>query len=453
MDITKLFALIANFMWGWPLLVLLLGTHIFLTFRLKFIQRFIFKAIKLSFTKDPDSDGHISQFSALATSLAATIGTGNIVGVATAVSLGGPGAVFWTWVTGFLGIATKYGEGLLAIKYRVRTKSGGFAGGPMYALEYGLKQKKLAIFFALATIVAAIAVGSSIQANTITDALQTSFGANKYTTSIIVMIIAGAVMLGGIKSIGQISNKIVPFMAIFYLLSCIIILITDYQNIPSSILLILDSAFTNQAAVGGFAGSTIMLAARFGVARGLLSNESGMGSAPIVAAAAQTRNPVRQALVSSTATFWDTVVICVITGLVLVNTGAWNQNLEGVKITQYAFGGIPYGGYLLSISLVAFTFSTIIGWSYYAEKSAEYIWGQKSIVYFRIIYILGIFFGGIFPLNVVWYFGEISVGFMAIPNLIALLFLSKVIVSETKKYLWNDKLDDYSDDELIKHDK
>ena len=453
MNISNAIAAIANFIWGWPLLGLLLGTHIFLTIRLKFIQRYIGKAIKLSFKKDIDSEGHISQFSALATSLAATIGTGNIVGVATAVSMGGPGAVFWTWITGVLGISTKYAEGLLAVKYRVRTKSGGYAGGPMYALEYGLNQKTLAILFAFFTMIAAIACGSSIQANSITDALNSSFGFNKAWVAAIVMVLAGSAMLGGIKSIARISNNLVPFMAVFYIISCLLILISGYENILSSIQLIITAAFTKQAALGGFAGSTIMLAARFGVARGLLSNESGLGSAPIIAAAAKTKNPVRQALVSSSGTFWDTVVICAITGLVLVNTGVWNSGLKGIKLTQEAFNTIPFGSGMLSISLIAFTFSTIIGWSYYGEKCCEYLWGKKTIIYFRIVYIVSIFFGGIFELDLVWNFGDISTGLMAFPNLIALILLSGVVVSETKKYLWDKKLDDVSKDELKQHRK
>lgn len=435
---------IASFMWGWPLLILLLGTHLFLTIRLRFIQRYMGKAIKLSITKDNESQGEISQFSALATSLAATIGTGNIIGVATAVSLGGPGAVFWTWLTGVFGIATKYAEGLLAVKYRVKNPDGSFSGGPMYALEYGVKSKFLAVLFAVFTAIAAFGIGSSIQANAIASTLNESFGFSKMIIGIILFVLTGAIIIGGIKSIAKVCNKLVPFMAIFYVAGCFLILILGYDTLLSSLWLIVKSAFTGQAAVGGFAGSTIMMAARFGVARGLFSNESGMGSAPIVAAAAQTRNPVRQALVSASGTFWDTVIICALTGLVLVNTGAWATGKEGIQITQHAFNHFffGYGSYFLSIALVTFAFSTIIGWSYYAEKAVEYLFGKKSIVYYKFIYLIAVFSGTILSLNVVWNLGDIFNGLMAIPNLIALILLSGVIVSETRRYLWNDNLNE-----------
>ncbi len=449
---TKLTAEIAGFMWGWPLLVLLLGTHIFLTFRLKFIQKHIGKAIKLSITKDKDSDGEISQFSALATALAATIGTGNIVGVATAVAVGGPGAVLWTWLTGVLGISTKYAEGLLAVKYRVKNPDGSFSGGPMYALEYGLKSKTLAILFALFTAIASFGIGSSIQANSLTAAIHESFGFDKQYIAIVVLVLATAVVLGGIKSIANVCKSLVPFMAIFYVVGCIIILGIGYDTIFDSIALIVKSAFTGHAAIGGFVGSTIMMAARFGVARGLFSNESGLGSAPIVAAAAQTRNPVRQALVSSSATFWDTVVVCALTGLVLVNTGAWHTGKEGMQITKHAFDHIPiFGGTFLSIALATFTFSTIIGWSYYAEKSVQYLFGNKAILFYRIIYLGTVYLGCVLSLDLVWNLGDIFNGLMAIPNLIALILLSGLIVKETRKYLWEDRLDEAdTEDTLIK---
>lgn len=443
-QLSKIIADVADFMWGWPLLILLLGTHIFLTIRLKFIQRYIGKAIKLSVTKDHQSHGEISQFSALATSLAATIGTGNIIGVATAVALGGPGAVFWTWLTGVFGMATKYGEALLAVKYRVKNPDGSFSGGPMYALEYGLKNKFLAVLFALFTAIAAFGIGSSIQANAVASTLNESFGINRFVTGVVLLLLTGAIILGGIKSIARVCNKLVPFMAIFYFIGCAVILLLGYETLASSVWLIIKSAFTGQAAVGGFAGSTIMMAARFGVARGLFSNESGLGSAPIVAAAAQTKNPVRQALVSSSGTFWDTVVICALTGLVLVNTGAWMTGKEGVQITQYAFDlySSGYGSIFLSIALTTFAFSTIIGWSYYAEKSVEYLFGKKSVVYYKILYIITVFAGTVLSLDIVWNLGDIFNGLMAIPNLISLMLLSGIIVSETQKYLWDDRLDD-----------
>lgn len=438
---------IANFMWGWPLLVLLLGTHIFLTVRLKFIQRYIGKAIKISVCKDKTSKGDISQFGALATALAATIGTGNIVGVATAVSLGGPGAVLWTWLTGVLGISTKYAEGLLAVKYRRHNADGSYSGGPMYALEYGVGSKPLAVLFALFTALAALGIGSSIQANSLSCALHDGFGFDPQYIAIVVCALSAAVLLGGIKSIGNVCRVFVPFMAIFYIIGCLVILISGYDTLGSTISLIVHSAFTPQAASGGFAGSTVIMTARYGVARGLFSNESGMGSAPIVAAAAQTKNPVRQALVSSTGTFWDTVIVCALTGLVIVNTGAWTCGGEGMQVTKAAFEHIhTFGGLFLCISLVTFTFSTILGWSYYAERAVEYLFGKKAILYYRIIYLASVYAGCVLSLDLVWSLGDIFNGLMAIPSLISLLVLSGVVVKETKKYLWENRLDEVAED-------
>jgi AGCS family alanine or glycine:cation symporter len=443
-QITTFISETASFLWGWPLLVMLLGTHLFLTFRLRFIQRYVGKAIKLSISRDDGSHGEISQFSALATSLAATIGTGNIIGVATAVSLGGPGAVLWVWITGVFGIATKYSEGLLAIKYRKKNADGSFSGGPMYALEYGLKSKFLGALFAIFTAIAAFGIGASVQANSMASALNESFGFDKMYVGIVLLVLTGAIIIGGIKSIARVCDKLVPFMAVFYVAGCLLILILGYATVWDSLVLIVKSAFTGHAAVGGFAGSTVMMAARYGVARGLFSNESGLGSAPIVAAVAQTRNPVRQALVSSSGTFWDTVIICALTGLVLVNTGAWAEGKEGIAITQHAFGHYfsHYGSIFLAISLVTFSFSTIIGWAYYAEKSVEYLFGKKSILPYKALYLVMVFLGTILSLDVVWNLGDIFNGLMAIPNLICLVLLSGVIVSETKKYLWDGRLDE-----------
>jgi AGCS family alanine or glycine:cation symporter len=442
-EFSSLISGIAGFMWGWPLLVLLLGTHLFLTIRLKFIQRHMGTAIRLSVKKDPDSKGEISQFSALATSLAATIGTGNIIGVATAVTLGGPGAVLWVWITGVLGIATKYGEGLLAVKYRKQNADGTFSGGPMYALEYGLKSKFLAVLFAVFTAIAAFGIGASVQANAMAETLTESFGANKWITGIVLCVLVGVIIIGGLKSIARVCDKLIPFMAVFYVAGCLIILVLGYETLLTSLALIVKSAFTGHAATGGFAGSTVMMAARYGVARGLFSNESGLGSAPIVAAAAKTRNPVRQALVSSSGTFWDTVIICALTGLVLVNTGAWNSGQGSAHVTQHAFGlaFAGYGRYFLCISLVTFSFSTIIGWAYYAEKAVEYLWGVKSVIYYKVLYLVMVFVGTVLSIEVVWNIGDMFNGLMAVPNLIALLLLSGVIVSETKKYLWSGSLD------------
>jgi len=433
---------VSDFMWGWPLLIMLLGTHLFLTVRLRFIQRYTWKAIKLSITQDKDSEGEISQFSALATALAATIGTGNVVGVASAVAVGGPGAVFWTWLTGILGIATKYSEGVLAVKYRIKNEDGSFSGGPMYALEHGLNNKFLAILFAFFTAVASFGIGSSIQANSLTAAVHDLLGFDKSYLAVIVFILSAAVILGGLKSIAGVCNTLVPFMAVFYISGCIYILGMGYNTLADTLVTIFKTAFTGQAAAGGFIGSTIMIAARNGVARGLFSNESGLGSAPIAAAAAQTRNPVRQGLVSSTGTFWDTVVICALTGLVLVNTGAWQSGTEGVAMTKLAFDNIPrFGGLFLCVSLVTFTFSTIIGWSYYGEKATEYILGRKAILYYRLVYLVTVYLGCILSMDLVWNLGDIFNGLMAIPNLIALLLLSGTVATETRKYLWSDNLD------------
>lgn len=446
----KLVAKIDSFLWNWPLLILLLGTHVFLTVRLKFIQRYMGKAIKLSVTKDDNGKGDVSQFSALTTALAATIGTGNIVGVATAISLGGPGAVFWTWITGVFGISTKYAESLLATKYRVKTEDGTMAGGPMYVLEHGMKKKWLGVLFAIFTSIAAIGTGGMVQSNAISAMINDTFKVPYAVTGVILAVLTAVVILGGIKSIAKVCEVFVPFMAGSYILGCLIILVFGYKTIPNSIYTIISSAFTGQAAVGGFAGSTIMMAMRFGVSRGLFSNESGLGSAPIVSAAAQSRNPVRQALVASTGTFWDTVIVCAITGLVLTNTGVWNQGLQGGQLTKEAFGAIPIlGPIVLTIGLITFAFSTILGWSYYGEKSIEYLFGKKAIFPYKLLWIIMIYVGSVFSLDVVWNFADLANGLMAIPNLISLIALNSVIVRETKKYLWEDNLDKESNDEKI----
>ena len=329
-----LLAQASDLVWGPPLLILLFGTHLFLTFRLKFIQRFIPLAIRLSVAKDKDGDGDVSQFGALTTALAATIGTGNIVGVATAVAVGGPGAVLWMWLTGVFGIATKYAEAVLAVKYRVVTKEGMMAGGPMYALERGMNARWLGMIFAALTAVAAFGIGNMTQANSISSLAKESLGLDPWITGLIMTVLTGVVILGGIKSIASVCEKLVPFMAAFYFLGCLILLLMHASTIPETIITIVTSAFAGHAAVGGFIGAGISQAIRYGIARGLFSNESGLGSAPIVAAAAQTRNPVRQALVSSTGTFWDTVVVCAMTGLVIVNSGEWKNGLGGAALTH-----------------------------------------------------------------------------------------------------------------------
>lgn len=449
-QLNNYFSDISTFLWGWPMMILLLGTHLFLTIRLKFPQRKIFTAIKLSVTRDPGATGDVSQFGSLATALAATIGTGNIIGVATAVSLGGPGAVLWCWLTGVFGIATKYSEGLLAIKYRVKTNDGRMLGGPMYALERGLGWKWLAILFAAFTALASFGIGSTVQANAMSVMTFESYGVPQWVTGLVVCGLLSAVVFGGVKSIARVCGFLVPFMALFYVIGCIVILFINSSFVLPAIKLIFQSAFSPEAAGGGFVGSGVMLAARYGIARGLFSNESGLGSAPIVAAAAQTRNPVRQALVSSSGTFWDTVVICAMTGLVIVSSILAYPDIDythGATLTKMAFSKIPYlGTPMLAFGVLTFAFSTAVGWCYYGEKAVEYLSGKKLMLTYRIIYILSVFFGSIINLTLVWNIADCMNALMAIPNLLSLLFLSGVLVSETKKYLWGGKLDEYSEE-------
>ncbi|MDO5482049.1 MAG: sodium:alanine symporter family protein [Bacteroidaceae bacterium] len=438
--------------WGWPMMILLLGTHFYLTFRLKIPQRKIFTAIKLSVKKDSNSSGDVSQFEALATSLAATIGTGNIIGVATAVSLGGPGAVLWCWLTGLFGIATKYAEGLLAIRYREKTEDGRMLGGPMYALEKGLGCKWLGILFCIFTAIATFGIGNTVQANAISENLALACDGlitpehTKMIVGFILATVVGFVIIGGVKSIAKWCTTLVPLMAALYILGCAYILFINREHLASALFLIINEAFSLKAVGGGTAGTVLMAAARYGIARGLFSNESGMGSAPIVAAAAQTRNPVRQALVSSTGTFWDTVVICAITGLVIVSSivasPEINQN-DGGMLTRKAFELIPYvGAPILTFGIITFAFSTILGWSYYGEKAIEYLVGKRGIIFYRIIYILLVFAGATMSLALVWGLSDIMNALMAIPNLISLLLLSNVIAKDTQYYLWEKHLDE-----------
>jgi AGCS family alanine or glycine:cation symporter len=443
--LNNFFSELSSILWGWPMIILLLGTHLFLTIRLKFPQRKLFKAIRLSVSKDKDATGDVSQFGALATALAATIGTGNIIGVATAIALGGPGAVLWCWLTGVFGISTKYAEGLLAIKYRVKTESGKMLGGPMYALEKGLGWKWMAVLFAIFTAIASFGIGNTVQANAIATLTESTYGISPYITGAIVCATTALVILGGVKSIARVCGMLVPFMAIFYVIGCIYILFVNGAYVWPAITLICKSAFTPQAAGGGFIGTTVMMAARFGIARGLFSNESGLGSAPIVAAAAQTRNPVRQALVSSTGTFWDTVVICALTGLVIVSSIIAYPDIsysDGAALTKSAFSKIPYiGTPLLSFGLLTFAFSTILGWSYYGERAVEYLKGKKWMLTYRVLYIIAVFIGSIANLSIVWNIADCMNALMAIPNLLSLIFLNGIIVHETRKYLWRNRLD------------
>lgn len=443
--INDFFASVSSFLWGWPMMILLLGTHIFMTIRLRCPQRKLFTAIRLSIKRDKDASGDVSQFGALATALAATIGTGNIIGVATAIALGGPGAVFWCWITGVFGIATKYAEGLLAIKYRVQTSTGKMLGGPMYALEKGLGWKTMAILFAIFTMIASFGIGNTVQANAIATIANNTYGISPWIMGAVVCGLTAAVIIGGVKSIAKVCGMLVPFMALFYILGCIYILFVNHNYVWPAISLILKCAFTPEAAGGGFAGSSIMMVARYGLARGLFSNESGLGSAPIVAAAAQTRNPVRQALVSSTGTFWDTVIICALTGIVIVSSIIAYPDIsyhDGAALTKMAFGKIPYVGEpLLSVGLLTFAFSTILGWSYYGERAVEYLKGKKWSYVYRLLYIVAVYVGSVASLNIVWNIADCMNALMAIPNLLSLLFLNGILVHETRKYLWRDRLD------------
>ena len=440
--ITKFFDWFDGLVWGWPMIILLLGTHIFMTIRTGFIQRKIGTAIRLSVTKDDGAEGEVSQFGALTTALASTIGTGNIIGVGTAIALGGPGAVLWCWLTGVFGIATKYAESLIAVKYRVKTKDGRMQGGAMYALERGLNMKWLALAFAFLGAFASFGIGCATQVNAIASVCHENLNIPTWIVGLIVAGAAALVIFGGIKKIASVCEKLVPFMAIFYVLGCCVILGINFDYIVPAFQAIFSMAFTPGAAAGGLVGGGLMIALRYGVARGLFSNESGMGSAPIAAAAAQTRNPVRQALVSSTGTFWDTVVVCAMTGVVLVSSIMKNPNIDvsqvdnGGVLTTLAFNQIPYlGPIILVLGIILFAFSTVLGWAYYGERCIEYCAGKKALVPYRALYILVAAIAPIVSLDLVWTIADILNAFMAIPNLIAVLLLSPIIASETKKYL------------------
>ncbi|QXM06808.1 alanine/glycine:cation symporter family protein [Crassaminicella indica] len=438
--ITAILNSIDSFVWGPPLLILLVGTGIYLTIRLGLLQ--VLKlplALRLLFSKDHDSsaEGDVSSFAALCTALAATIGTGNIVGVATAIKAGGPGALFWMWIAAFFGMATKYSEGLLAVKYRVVDENGQMSGGPMYYIEKGLGNKFLAKMFAIFGIgVAFFGIGTFPQVNAIVNAAKITLNMPMIVTSIILTILVALVTLGGIKSISRVAELLVPFMAVFYIIGSIIILVMNIDLLPSTILLIIKSAFSPTAAAGGFLGATVMMAIRNGVARGVFSNESGLGSAPIAAAAAKTKSCVRQGLISMTGTFFDTIIVCTMTGLVLILTGVWQGDLEGAAMTNAAFSkAVPgIGQLIVTIGLMFFAFTTILGWNYYGERCTEYLLGVKWIKPFKYTYILLIAIGAFLKLNTIWILADIVNGLMAIPNLIGLIGLSNVIITETKLY-------------------
>lgn len=428
------------------MLVLLMGTHLWFTFRLKGIQRFIPLGIKLSVTREKGAAGDVSPFGALTTALAATVGTGNIVGVATAVALGGPGAVLWMWLTGVFGIATKYAEALLAVKYRVKDAQGHMQGGPMYALERGLGWKKVGLFFAFAASVAAFGIGNMVQANSLASLANRTWQVESWVTGLVLAVITGIVLVGGVRWIAKTCEALVPLMVVVYIVGCLVILAMNAEYILPALTEIIQSAFSPRAAGGGFVGATILMAARYGIARGLFSNESGLGSAPIVAAAAKTRNPVRQALVSATGTFWDTVVICALTGVVVVSTMIKHggmADLKGADLTQAVFSQIPHiGSPLLTFALATFVFSTILGWSYYGERAFQYLFGKRSVVFYRIAWTIAVGVGAVASVPLIWDMADAFNALMALPNLIAMLLLSGVIVAETRKYLWSGKIEE-----------
>ncbi len=435
-----------SLVWGPPMLVLIVGTGVYLTTRINFMSitkiGYVLKNTLLKmFDKSTVGEGEITPFQAVATALAATIGTGNIAGVATAIALGGPGAVFWMWLSAIFGMATKYGEVVLAIKYREKTPDGRFVGGPMYYIRNGLNLKWLAAIFALFGALAAFGIGNMTQANSVAAVLESNFGVNKWISGIIVAAATAAVVLGGLKRIVQVTEKLVPFMAAFYVLGGIIILVTNAARIPAAFGLIFSQAFTGTAAVGGFAGSTIMMAARYGVARGVFSNEAGLGSAPIAHAAATTDNPVRQGLWGIFEVFMDTIVVCTITALSIMVTGVWQTGETGAALSALAFDtAIPgIGGSIVAVGVLLFAYSTIISWEYYGERCAEYLLGSKVILPYRILFIPFIVIGAIGGLVTIWDIADTLNGLMAIPNLIGVLGLSGVIIKLTKEYFSKEK--------------
>jgi AGCS family alanine or glycine:cation symporter len=442
----EIVGIIDDWLWGPWLLIVLFGTHIFLTIKTGFIQRNLGLGIRLSVTKDPDAPGDVSQFGALTTALASTIGTGNIIGVGTAIALGGPGAVLWMWLTGVFGIATKYAESFIAVKFRVKTEKGMMLGGAMYALERGLKMKWLAVLFAAFAAIAAFGIGTGVQANAVASLVNETFKIPNWVSGLVMAALVSLVLLGGLQWITRVCTALVPFMALLYVAGCLLLLGLNHAFVIPAIIEICTSAFSARAAGGGFIGAAVMTAARYGIARGLFSNESGMGSAPIVAAAAKTRNPVRQALVSSTGTFWDTVVICLMTGLVVVSSVLANPAIQaehfdnGGILTHTSFGQIPLvGSIVLTFGLLTFAFSTILGWSYYGERCAEYLFGSKINIPYRILYIIITFLGTILSLGVVWDIADALNALMALPNIAAVLLLSPLIAKETKYYLGGSK--------------
>ncbi len=425
-------------MWGPWLLILLLGVGFWLTFRLRGIQfRSLFYALRLAFSKERSGTGDISHFGALMTAMAATVGMGNIAGVSTAVALGGPGAIFWMWMTGLVGMATKYSESFLAVKYRQVNEHGEISGGPMYYLEHGLGQKWLGMCFSIFGALAAFGIGNMIQANTAAAAVVESLGVSKFSVGIILSVLTAMVIIGGIKRIAEVASIFVPFMVAIYFVGALIVILSHLSQLGTGIKLIFEHAFTGTAATGGFIGATLAQTIRYGVARGLFSNESGLGSAPIAAAAAKTNHPAKQALVSMTGTFLDTLVVCSLTALALASSGVWVSGETGVALTMQAFSeGLPgnWGHIIVTLSAITFAFSTILAWEYYGEKCFEYLFGDKWVHFYRYLWVLFVFIGSIVKLEIVWNFSDAMNALMAIPNLIGLLLLSGVLFRETKAY-------------------
>lgn len=433
---------VKDLVWGVPLILLLVGTGLWLTIALRGIQfTKLGYALWLALVKrkeEGDQPGDITHFQALMTALSATVGTGNIAGVATAIAAGGPGALFWMWVTGLVGMATKYAEAVLAVKYRVVDEDQTMSGGPMYYISRGLGWRWLGVLFAIFASVAAFGIGNMVQSNSVAHAVTESFGIPAYLTGLVLMTATALVILGGIRSIGKVTGVLVPFMIVFYVGGALTIILLNLGSLPAAFRLIFEQAFRPTAAAGGFLGATIMMTIRAGVSRGVFSNESGLGSAPIAAAAAQTKHPVAQALVSMTQTFIDTIVVCTMTGLVLILTGTWNSGKDGAALTSFAFGqGLPgeWGHLIVAIGLILFAYSTILGWSYYGEKSIEFLLGNRAIRPYRWVFVVFVGIGAVANLNLVWTLADIFNGLMAFPNLIGLLALSGVLVKETRQYL------------------
>ncbi len=439
-NLSQILSELSSLVWGAPLIVLLLGTGIYLTVLLRGIQfRALWPALYLALIKRKESteaEGDITQFQALMTALSATVGVGNIAGVATAIAVGGPGALFWMWITGLLGMATKYSEAVLAVKYRETDKFGYMSGGPMYYISKGLGLKWLGFLFALFASIAAFGIGNMVQSNSVADALGEAFGIPFWITGVVLCIGTGLVILGGIKSIARTTSAIVPFMIIFYLIGAVITLFVYWENVPAAFYSIFQHALSPTAAAGGFLGATIAQTLRMGVSRGIFSNESGLGSSPIAAAAAKTKNPVGQGLVSMTQTFIDTIVVCTFTGLVILSSGVWTSGENGAALSAEAFeSGTRFGADIVAISLAFFAYSTLLGWSYYGEKAIEYILKERAVMPYRVVFTLVVFLGAVVKLELVWAFADIMNGLMAFPNLIGLIGLSGVVVEETKKYL------------------